>query len=68
MARIRVVERARSFAPAAELALEKQDLKEICFATLTIGQRLLHATVEIARKAGVLKERVDESLIDPRPA
>lgn len=64
---LRVVERLRTFSAGAELVLDKRDLKEICLSTLSIGQRLLRETVEIARKAGVLRQDVDDSLDDPRP-
>ncbi len=64
---LRVVERRREFAPGTELVLEKRDLKEICLTSLSVGQRLLHETVEYARKAGLLAGPVDENLDEPKP-
>lgn len=66
MVQLRVIERTREFAAGTELALEKQDLKEICLSALNIGRRLLHQTLEVARAAGMLKESIDESLNEPK--
>jgi hypothetical protein len=66
MVQLKVVERTRSFKGGAELVLEKRDLKEICLSALTIGQRMLHTTVEQARASGVLKEAIDENLNAPK--
>lgn len=65
---VRVVERRRTFPLGAELILEKQDLKEICLSVLSIGQRLLHETIQAAREARVLEQtNIDEGLNDPKP-
>lgn len=66
MVQLKVVERTRSFKEGAELVLEKRDLKEICLSALTIGQRMLHTTVEQARASGILKEAIDENLNEPK--
>ena len=63
---LKVVERTRSFKEGVELVLEKRDLKEICLSALTIGQRMLHTTVEHARASGILKEAIDENLNEPK--
>lgn len=66
MMQLRVIERIREFALGAELVLDKRDLKEICFSTLNIGQRLLHQTVELAKNLGILKQPVDETIGQPQ--
>jgi len=66
LVQLKVVERTRSFKEASELVLEKRDLKEICLSALTIGQRMLHTTIEQARASGILKEAVDDSLNEPK--
>jgi len=65
MMQIRVVERTREFALGTELVLDKQDLKEICLSTLTIGERLTHKAIELARDLGILNQAANESMDKP---
>lgn len=67
MVQLRVVEREKAFALDDELILEKRELKEICFAVLTIGQRFLQGAISAATEAGVLQQVVDQNLDDPKP-
>jgi hypothetical protein len=64
---LRFVERERAFALNDELILEKRELKEICFAVLTIGERLLQGATSAAVQAGVLQQAVDDNMNDPQP-
>ncbi len=64
---IAVRERSKAFAAGGELILEKHELKEICLCVLSIGHTLFNETVALARGAGILKEKIDNNLEDPKP-
>ena len=63
----RVVQREKVFSLNDELVLEKRELKEICFSVLTLGQRFLQGAISAASDAGVLENKVDTNLNDPKP-
>lgn len=67
MIQLRIIEREKTFKLNDELVLEKQELKEICFCVLIIGQRFLRGAISAAREAGVLQEAIDDNLNDPKP-
>lgn len=64
---LRVAEQSRAFSAGSELILEKNEMKEICFSVLSIGQSLFNETVAIAKGAGILVEEGQTNLDDPRP-
>jgi hypothetical protein len=64
---LRVIETKKDFQVGAELVLEKRELKEICLCLLSLGQRLFNEVVELARKEGILAEKVSDNLNDPKP-
>lgn len=62
-----VKERSKAFAAGKELVLEKHELKEMCLSVLSIGQNLFKETVAVAKGAGILTEKIDSNLEDPKP-
>ena len=54
---LKVVERSKDFPAGTELILEQGELKEICLCLLSIGQRLFSGTVDVAKSAGILREK-----------
>jgi hypothetical protein len=68
LAQLRIVERMKGFHLNDEVVLEKQELKEVCFSVLSVGQQFLQGVIFAAREAGLLQQAVDEKLNDPKPA
>lgn len=64
---LRTVIKSKKFSRGDELVVSKQDLKEICLCILLIGESLFNKTVDLAKTEGVLTEKMNDSLIDPKP-